>query len=77
MTIMHDTDINLKFWLQIPNRLEIWAQMIYRSSHVGSLIVNLILGLEHRNSCSKGYTPDMKIPYLYPQSTLKTAPDGV
>ena len=41
------------------------------------LLPDPFLGLEHQNSCSKGYTPDVKIPYLDPQSTLKTAPDGV
>jgi len=37
MTLADHTGKDLKFWLQIPNLLEIWAQMIYRPSHMGSL----------------------------------------
>jgi hypothetical protein len=77
MTIIHDTDGNLKFWLQIQNRLEIWALMIYRSSHVGSLIVNHILGLEHWYSCCKGYRSDMWISSSDLESTHKIGPDDV
>ena len=67
----------LKFWLQILNLLEIWARMIYGSSHVGSLWVNLILGLEHWNGCIKGYRPDMKIPFSDPDSTHQIGPDDI
>jgi len=63
----HTVEI-LKFWLQILNLLEIWVQMIYGSSHMGSLVVNLILGSDHQNGCIKGYRPDMKIPSSDPGS---------
>jgi len=67
----------LKFWLQILNLLEIWAQMIYGSSHMSSPLVNLILGLEHRNGCIKGYRPDMKMPSSNPESTHQIGPDDI
>jgi len=71
------TDKVLKFWQQILNLLEIWAQMIYGPSHVGSLWVNLILGLEHQNGCIKGYRPDMKIPSSDPESAHQIGPDDI
>ena len=49
---------------------------MYRHLHLMSLLLNPFLGLEHRNSCNKGYTPDVKISYLDPQSTPKTVPDA-
>jgi hypothetical protein len=48
---------------------------MYRGLPVRPLLSDPFLGLEHWNSCSKGYRPDMKIPYLDPWSTLKTGPD--
>jgi len=67
----------LKFWLQILDLLEIWAQMIYESSHMSSLLVNLILGLEHWNGCIKGYRPDTKIPLSDPDSTHQIGSDDI
>ena len=67
----------LKFWPQILNLLEIWAQMMYGSSHVGSLLVNLILGLELWNGCIKGYRPGMKIPSSDPESAHQIGPDDI
>ncbi len=61
----------------ILNLLEIWAQMIYGSSHMGSLVVNLILGSDHQNGCIKGYRPDMKIPSSDPESAHQIGLDGI
>ena len=77
MALAGHTHNILKFWLQILNLLEIWAQMIYGSSHVGSLWVNLILGLEHSNGCIQGYRPDMKIPSSDPESAHQIGPDDI
>jgi hypothetical protein len=77
MAVTGHTGKFLKFWLQILNLLEIWAQMIYGSSHVGSLWVNLILGLEYRNCCIKGYRQDMKIPSSDPESAHQIGPDDI
>jgi len=57
---------------QIPDSPQKWGQMMYRQSAFDVTFPNSFLGLEHWNSCSKGYTLDINIPYLYPQSTLKT-----
>ncbi len=77
MDLVGHTGKILKFWLQILNPLEIWAQMIYGSSHTGSLVVNLILGLYHRNGCIKGYRPDMKIPSSDPESAHQIGPNDI
>ena len=61
MALVGHTGKILKFWLQILNPLKIWAQMIYGSSHMGSILVNLILGLDHWNGCIKGYRSATKI----------------
>jgi hypothetical protein len=44
---------------------------------VVSLLVNLILGLEYQNICSKGDRPDMKIPSSDPPSVHQIGPDNV
>ena len=77
MALAGHTHNILKFWLQILNLLEIWAQMIYGSSHMGSLLVNLIVGLDHHNGCIKGYRPDMKIPSSDPESAHQIGPNDI
>jgi len=44
---------------------------------MGSLVVNLILGLYHRNGCIKGYRPDMKIPSSDPESAHQIGPNDI
>jgi len=51
--------------------------MIYESSHRGSLLVNLILGLEHQNGCIEGYRPDIRMPSSYPESAHQIGPDDI
>jgi len=51
--------------------------MIYGSSHMSSLFVNLILGLEDRNGFIKGYKPDIKIPFSAFDSTHQIGPDYI
>jgi len=77
MAVAGHTGGNWKFWPQIRNLLEIWAQMIYESSHMGSLLVNLILGLEHQNGCIKGYRPDIRMPSSYPESAHQIGLDDI
>jgi hypothetical protein len=33
--------------------------------------------LEHQNTCSKSYRPDIKIPFLYPCSPHQIGPDDI
>ena len=75
MDIVDDMGEIWKFWLHILILLKKWVQKMYRGLPVRPLSSDPFLGLEHRNSCSKGYRLDMKIPYLDPWSTLKTGPD--
>jgi len=50
--------------------------MIYKTSYLRPVSYTPVLGLEHRNSYSKSYRPDMKIPSIDSESPLKIAPDG-
>jgi len=77
MALAGHTGNILKIWPQILNLLEIWAQIVYRSSHMGTLLVNLILGLDYRNGCIKGYRPDMKIPSSDPESAHQIGPNDI
>ena len=76
MAIAIDTATILKFWLEILNLLKICGQMIYKTSYLRPVSYTPVLGLEHRNSYSKSYKPDMKIPSIDSESPLKIAPDG-
>jgi len=59
----------VKFWNSDCNSesLEIESRW-YMDHHMGSLVVNLILGSDHQNGCIKGYRQDMKIPFSDPWS---------
>ena len=74
MTLAGHTGKILKFWLQIQNLFEIWAQMIiiYRLT-----LVNLILGLENQNGHIKGYRPEMKIHFSNPESAHQIGLDYI
>jgi len=54
-----------------------WTQKTYRPTYVVSLWVNLILGLEYYNICSKSDRPDMKIPSSDPESAHQIGPDDI
>ena len=77
MAIVIDTATFLEFWVDILNLLKICGQMIYKTSCLRPVSYNPVLGLEHQNSHSKSYKPDMKIPFIDSESPLKIAPDGM
>ena len=51
--------------------------MIYKASCLRSVSYNPVSGLEHQNSHSKSYQPDMEIPSIDSESPLKMTPDGI
>ena len=77
MAVTHGTEWIWLFWLDIQILLKKWVQMIYRCVHFMPLLSNPNLGLEHWNSHSKGYRPDIEIPSSYLGSPHQIGPDDI